>query len=144
MWNIPRIIREITKKNVNLELAVRLGNTWISTDYAQKSPRTLDNIHLYVPKVEYLPKVLLEPFIHNRWIYVDTTKPYVTRAYNVHEYDYFFHLVSKWLRATSHTRLRARDHSTSSTFIGGKGGAGPSSLHTTFAGPTEYVNARWM
>ena len=48
------------------------------------------------------------------------------------------------LRATSHTRLRAHDHYTSSTLIGGKGGAGPSSLHTTLEGPTEYVNARWM
>jgi hypothetical protein len=38
------------------------------------------------------------------------------------------------LRATSHTRLRARDHDTSSTLIGGKGGAGPSSLHTTIWG----------
>jgi hypothetical protein len=47
-------------------------------------------------------------------------------------------------RATSHTRLRARDHYTSSTLIGGKGGAGPSSLPTTLEGPTEYVNARWM
>jgi hypothetical protein len=47
--------------------------------------------------------------------------------------------------ATSHTRLRARDHYTSSTLIGGKDGAGPSSLlHTTLEGPTEYVNARWM
>jgi hypothetical protein len=34
------------------------------------------------------------------------------------------------LRATSHTRLRARDHYTSCTLIGGKGEAGPSSLHT--------------
>ena len=34
------------------------------------------------------------------------------------------------VRATSHTRLRARDHYTSSTLIGGKGGACPSSLHT--------------
>ena len=47
------------------------------------------------------------------------------------------------LRATSHTRLRARDQYSSSTLIGGKGGAGPSSLHTTLEGPTEYVNA-WM
>jgi hypothetical protein len=46
------------------------------------------------------------------------------------------------LRATSHTRLRSRDHYTSSTLIGGKGGAGPSSLHTTLEGPMEYVNAR--
>ena len=45
------------------------------------------------------------------------------------------------LRATSHTRLRARDPYTSSTLIGGKGGAGPSLFHK---GPTEYVNARWM
>ena len=35
------------------------------------------------------------------------------------------------LRATSHTRLRARDQSTSSTLIGGKGRARPSLLHTT-------------
>ena len=41
-------------------------------------------------------------------------------------------------------RLGARDHFTSSTLIGGKGGAGPSSLHTTLEGPTECVNARWM
>ena len=34
------------------------------------------------------------------------------------------------LRATSHIRLRARDHYTSSTLIGGKGGDSPSSLHT--------------
>jgi hypothetical protein len=48
------------------------------------------------------------------------------------------------LRATSHTRLRARDQYISSTVIGGKGGAGPCSLHATLEGPTEYVNARWM
>ena len=47
-------------------------------------------------------------------------------------------------KTTSHTRLRARDYCTSSTLIGGKGGAGPSSLHTTLEGPTEYVNAIWM
>jgi hypothetical protein len=47
-------------------------------------------------------------------------------------------------RATSHTTPRAHEHYTSSTLIGGKGGAGPSSLHITFGGPTEYVNARWM
>jgi hypothetical protein len=46
------------------------------------------------------------------------------------------------LRATSHTRLRAHDHYTSSTLIGGKDGAGSSSLHTTLEGPTEDVNAR--
>ena len=33
-------------------------------------------------------------------------------------------LSSAYLRATSHTRLRAHDHYTSSTLIGGKGGAG--------------------
>ena len=43
------------------------------------------------------------------------------------------------LRTTSHTRLSTRDQYTSSTLIGGKGGAGPSSLHTTLEGPTEYV-----
>jgi hypothetical protein len=48
------------------------------------------------------------------------------------------------IRATSHTRLRARDHYTSSIIIGGKGGFGPSSLHTMLKVPSEYVNARWM
>jgi hypothetical protein len=46
------------------------------------------------------------------------------------------------VRATSHTRVRAHDHYTSSTLIGGKGGAGPISLlHTTLEGSTEYVNS---
>ena len=48
------------------------------------------------------------------------------------------------IRATSHTILRAHDHYTSSTLIGGKGGAGPSSLYSMCEGPTEYVNVRWM
>ena len=39
-------------------------------------------------------------------------------------------------RATSHMRPRARDHYTSSTLIGGKGGAGPSLLHTMLERPT--------
>ena len=38
----------------------------------------------------------------------------------------FFHV----LRATSHTILRAHDHYTPSTVIGGKGRTGPSLLHT--------------
>ena len=46
------------------------------------------------------------------------------------------------LRVTSHTRLRARDHYISSTLIGGKCGAGPSSLHPMLEGPLKYVNAR--
>jgi hypothetical protein len=41
-------------------------------------------------------------------------------------------------------RLKARDHYTSSTLFGGKGGAGPSSLHTTLEGLTKYVTARWI
>ena len=48
------------------------------------------------------------------------------------------------LKATAHTRLRASDQYTSSTLIGGKGGAGPSLLHTMLEEPTEYMNARWM
>ena len=35
----------------------------------------------------------------------------------------------KWIRAASHMRLRAHDRYTSSTLIGGKGGAGPSLYH---------------
>ena len=45
-------------------------------------------------------------------------------------------------------KLRDRDHYTSSTFVGGKGGPGPSVLHTTLEarleGSTKYVNARCM
>ena len=50
------------------------------------------------------------------------------------------------LRVISHMRLRTRGHYTLSTLIGGKGRAGPNSLHTTLEGPTEYryVNARWV
>ena len=43
------------------------------------------------------------------------------------------------LKATSHMILRACDHYTSSTLIGGKGGAGPSLLHASLEGPTEYM-----
>ena len=52
----------------------------------------------------------------------------------------------KWpsFRTTSHTSMRASDYNISSTLIGGKGGAGPSSLHTMLEGLHEYVNARWM
>ena len=44
-------------------------------------------------------------------------------------------------RATSHMRLRARDTYTSSTLIGGKGGAGPSSSFTVWLRDqrSEYV-----
>jgi hypothetical protein len=48
------------------------------------------------------------------------------------------------LRATSYMRLRARDLCISTSLMGGKDGAGPSSLHIPLEGPTEYVNARWM
>jgi hypothetical protein len=44
------------------------------------------------------------------------------------------------LRATSLTRLRARDHYTSSTLIGGNGGSGPSLFHTTL----EDQRSMWM
>ena len=40
--------------------------------------------------------------------------------------------------------MRAQDHYISSTLIGGKGGAGPSSLHITVEKPTKYVNTRWI
>ena len=39
--------------------------------------------------------------------------------------------------------LSACDHYTSSTLIGGKGGAASSSLHNMLEGPKEYMNARW-
>jgi hypothetical protein len=58
--------------------------------------------------------------------------------------DTFICATSEDLKATSHTRLRAHDHCTTRTLIGGKGKAGPSSLHTALEGPMEYVNTRWM
>ena len=62
-----------------------------------------------------------------------------TRGYILYTWNlYYCWPVELW--ATSHTRLRAHDHSTSSIFIGGKGGAGPSSLHTTLEGPTENIS----
>jgi hypothetical protein len=47
-----------------------------------------------------------------------------------------------WSFFGRYERLRAHDHYTSSTLIGGKGGAGPSLLHTALEGPTDYVIAR--
>ena len=47
------------------------------------------------------------------------------------------------LRATSH-ETESPWPFTLSALIGGKGGAGPSSLHTTLEGPTDQVSARWM
>ena len=58
--------------------------------------------------------------------------------------EYSMVSVGNQIRATSHTRLRARDHYTLSTLVGGKGVAGPSSLPTMLEGLSEYVNARWM
>ena len=46
-------------------------------------------------------------------------------------------LLSLFLKATAHTRLRACDHCTSSTLIGGKGRTSPSLLHTMLEGPME-------
>ena len=48
------------------------------------------------------------------------------------------------LTVTSHMTLRAHDHYISSTLIGGKGKASPSSLPTILEGPLEYMNARRM
>ena len=54
----------------------------------------------------------------------------------------FFYIMLGSLRTRD--RPRARDRYTSSTLVGGEGGAGLSSLHTMLEGPTEYMNARWM
>ena len=48
------------------------------------------------------------------------------------------------LRATSNTRMGACDYCTSSTLIGEKDKASPSSLHTMLEGPTKKATARWM
>ena len=77
----------------------------------------------------------------------DFRKTMITALGHVHGHDNIHEYTTKLspqLKATLHTRLRARGHYTSSTLIGGEGGAGPSSLHTTLEGPTKYVNTRWM
>jgi hypothetical protein len=57
--------------------------------------------------------------------------------------SFHFFCLTQWIKGHfTHTRLRARDQYTSSTAIGGKCGAGPSSFHTTLEGPTEYVNCK--
>ena len=68
----------------------------------------------------------------------------MSRAYHNRSFLLTLALKPRHIRATSHMRLRAHDYYTSSTPIGGKGGANPSSLHTTLEGATGYVNARWM
>jgi hypothetical protein len=47
------------------------------------------------------------------------------------------------LKATFHTRMRAPDHCTSSTLIGGKGVARPSSLHTKLEGHRQNT-IKWF
>ena len=55
----------------------------------------------------------------------------------------FYVIGSACNSTTSHTRVRARDHYTSSTLIGGKGGAGPSSLlHTTARGTNRVCECK--
>ena len=71
--------------------------------------------------------------------------PWVHHGYlpGANQIDLFMHFPtheSRWprLKWTSFLLvLRACDHYTSSSLIGGKGGAGPSSLHTRIEGPTE-------
>jgi hypothetical protein len=53
-----------------------------------------------------------------------------------------FHGHGSWL--VCEVALSVHDHYTSSTLIGGKGGAGPSLFHIMLEGPMENVNARWM
>ena len=125
--------------------------------------RGLHNYVLYCiqrtyPKLLDITKHNMDPRTES-WICYIVSKPALANLFSQHFpiiFNCLFNkgppwttgLAKEWedirLRATSHTRLRARDHHTSSTLIGGKGRAGPSSLHTTLEGPLEYVNARWM
>jgi hypothetical protein len=54
-----------------------------------------------------------------------------------------------WIKQTLNSRWSPPETEvflslSSSALVGGKGGAGPSLLHTTLEAPTEYINARWM
>ena len=90
----------------------------------QKNSKTLSKIHT-------APKFIIDTYLYSSHFKLDFT--IIVACIFRHN-----------LRATSHVRLRARDHYTSSTLIGGKSGAGPSLLHTMLEGPTDYKNARWM
>jgi len=78
----------------------------------------------------------------------------VVKANSVHPHHivfptittYFFIGISMFMRAQGHFihETESPDHYTSSTLIGGEGGAGPSLLHTSLEGPIEYLNASWM
>jgi hypothetical protein len=74
------------------------------------------------------------------WLYVELTRVRASKTYPHITWRLVFprQPCTKG-RATSHTRVRARDHYASSTLVGGKGGAGPSLLHTTLEGPKEYI-----
>ena len=79
--------------------------------------------------------VIPSTFTTQVWLHDETPHPHV---------GWMLWFMWGSLRLTSHTRLNARDQSTPSTLIGGKGGAGLSLLHTTLEGPMVYVNARWI
>ena len=51
-----------------------------------------------------------------------------------------------WFSVKDHftPEVESPDHYISSDFVGGKGGASPSSLHTGLERLTEYANARWV
>ena len=51
--------------------------------------------------------------------------------------DLLYFIMCEDLKATSQTRVRAHAHCTSNALVGGKGGAGPSSLPTLLGGPME-------
>ena len=53
-------------------------------------------------------------------------------------------VISTWLRATSHTRLKAHDHCNLRALIGRKGGDRPSSLHTRRWRPKGPKKTSWM
>ena len=59
-------------------------------------------------------------------------------------YNYYWERQLKLVIAYTTFRATSRTRNTSNTLIGVSGGAGPSSLHTTLEGPTEYVDTRWM
>ena len=112
------------------------------------SPR---NISILAPRCwNWLLPTIVKSYLLALGIFMTSISPYVSTSSPVDLQCLVTHGVllknhnGGIVRATSHTRLRTRDHCTSSTLIGGKGGAGASSLHTMLEGPTEYVNARWM
>ena len=82
-----------------------------------------------------LPTMYKSMYTFHPWLFFWTLRPHLLVWNELGQSRPFRPM--RDLRATSHMRLRSRDHFTSYIVIGGKGRAGPSSHHNKLEGPTE-------